>query len=445
MAEDKKWEGLTKEEKRDRRFKYWIEAKNIQFKSPEAKKLYQERATRFAKAYQLQIPDRVPVRLPAGSFAAYYAGYDLYTVMYDLEKSKEASLKFLNDFRDDMDSFAGVGSAYGAVSDIMDYKFSKWPGHGLSIKATSHQFVERINMRADEYDDLIRDPSDWALRVFIPRTVGALEPFRKLQDLSDLLAHPNSFVTPAASPDVRAAFQALIDAGLELEKRQKITLEVSREVRSAGFPAMGGGSGMAPFDVMGDFLRGTNGIFTDMYRQPDKLHEAMDKIADLMIARGKETAKNINAIMMSFPLHKGDDTFMSDKQFETFYWPSLKKVILAFIEEGLMVSLFAEGAYNNRLKQITDLPKGWVNWTFDRTDMKKAKEILGSTCCISGNIPASLMITGTAQEVKDYCRKLIEACAPGGGYILAGGCSATETNAENLRAIMQTAKEYGVY
>jgi uroporphyrinogen-III decarboxylase len=275
--------------------------------------------------------------------------------------------------------------------------------------------------------------------------VGALEPFTKLPDLSDLLAHPNSFVTPAASPDVRAAFQAIIDAGIELEKRQKASMEITREARSIGFPSTGGGMGMAPFDVMSDLLRGTRGIIMDMYRQPDKLHEAMDKVADLMIARGKETAKNINALVMTFPLHKGDDTFMSDEQFETFYWPSLRKVVMAFIEEGLMVSLFAEGRYNNRLKHITDLPKGWVNWAFDKTDMKKAKEILGGICCISGNIPSSLMATGTPQEVKEYCCKLIEYCAPGGGYVLSGGASVTETNAENLRVIMEASREYGVY
>ena len=28
------------------------------------------------------------------------------------------------------------------------------------------------------------------------------------------------------------------------------------------------------------------------------------------------------------PLHKGDDTFMSDKQFDKFYWPSLQKLFM---------------------------------------------------------------------------------------------------------------------
>jgi uroporphyrinogen-III decarboxylase len=83
---------------------------------------------------------------------------------------------------------------------------------------------------------------------------------------------------------------------------------------------------------------------------------------------------------------------------------------------------------------------------FDKTDMAKAKKMIGDRCCISGNVPASLMIAGTPEEVKECCRKLIETCAPGGGYILAGGCTATETkNPDNFRAFMETAVKYGTY
>jgi uroporphyrinogen-III decarboxylase len=71
--------------------------------------------------------------------------------------------------------------------------------------------------------------------------------------------------------------------------------------------------------------------------------------------------------------------------------------------------------------------------------------MVGKTCAIAGNVPASVVITGTAKEVKESCRKLIETCAPGGGYILSAGASATEARAENLRAFMEAAKEYGVY
>jgi uroporphyrinogen-III decarboxylase len=137
---------------------------------------------------------------------------------------------------------------------------------------------------------------------------------------------------------------------------------------------------------------------------------------------------------------------MSRKQFEKFYWPGLKKVIDALVEDGIMVSLFAEGSHNQRLDYYGDFPKGWVSWLFDRTDMAAAKKAIGDRCCISGNVPASLMVAGTPMEVKEYCRNLIETCAPGGGYILAGGCSATETkNPDNFRVYMEAAVEYGTY
>jgi uroporphyrinogen-III decarboxylase len=54
-------------------------------------------------------------------------------------------------------------------------------------------------------------------------------------------------------------------------------------------------------------------------------------------------------------------------------------------------------------------------------------------------------MTGTAKQVKDNCRQLIEICAPGGGYILAGGASIDKGNIENLRAMMEAAYEYGTY
>ena len=145
------------------------------------------------------------------------------------------------------------------------------------------------------------------------------------------------------------------------------------------------------------------------------------------------------------PLHKGDDTFMSDKQFEEFYWPTLRRLFLAMIDEGLVPMPFAEGRYTSRLKQITDTPRSGVIWYFDHTDMAEAKRILGDICCIAGNVPTSVMMTGTVEQVKENCRKVIEDCAPGGGYILGGGAHIDKGKMENLQAMMDSAKEYGTY
>jgi uroporphyrinogen-III decarboxylase len=75
----------------------------------------------------------------------------------------------------------------------------------------------------------------------------------------------------------------------------------------------------------------------------------------------------------------------------------------------------------------------------------RAKQIVGGTACIAGNVPTSLMCTGTPQAVKEYCRKLIEDCSKGGGFILTGGAQATESTPENFRALMKAAREYGTY
>lgn len=434
---------MTPEEKREERFRKYLDTTGREFESPEAERLYKERSRRMYDVYHLKESDRVPVSIPAGYFAAYYGGGNLGSVMYDYDELKRSWLKFMRDF--EMDSFGGPGLVHsGKVMEMMDYQYMSWPGHGLGWEVSSYQYKEGEYMMADEYDDLIRDPSDFTLRKIMPRAVGALKPFSKFGPISSSLGMPSNFVSAAANPEMRQALKKLIEAGEELEKWSEAVMEVSREAMRAGFPAMGGGMGTAPFDILADTLRGTRGVIMDMYRQPAKVHEAMDRIADFIIANAIEMA-GPNGIMIGFPLHKGDDTFMSDAQFEEFYWPSLRKVIVALSEEGLMSSLFAEGRYMNRLKFIKDVPVGWTSWLFDQTDMAAVKKELGGIACISGNIPSSLVCTGTPEKVKEYCRYLIDTCAEGGGYILAGGASATEATAENLRAIMEVAKEYGVY
>jgi uroporphyrinogen-III decarboxylase len=146
-----------------------------------------------------------------------------------------------------------------------------------------------------------------------------------------------------------------------------------------------------------------------------------------------------------FPLHKGADGWMSEKQFDTFYWPTLKKVMDALIEEGIICMLFAEGSYNTRLEKATDFPKGSVVWWFDQSDMVGAKKILGNKFCIEGNVPSSLIVTGSPKDVKERCRRLIEECGKGGGYILGAGCIADDPKLENLQAMMEAIREYGVY
>jgi len=438
------WTTLTPEQKRAERLRKWMEPPETDFASPEAAAAYKARVTRLTKAINLEVPDRVPVMLPVGSFPLHYAGMTLKQGMYDNHAVVRAYRQFIKEF-DIGDTGTGAMVMSGKASEILDSLSSRWPGHGLPDDAQMNQFVEGEYMKADEYDHFLYDCADWCFRRYLPRSLGALAPFATFAPLYDMLGMPNRFVQPAARPDVRAAFQAIIDYGKESEEWMKPLMELGREVYAAGYPSFMGGQAHAPFDILADTLRGTRGIIMDMYRQPDKVMRAIEMLIPMNIDIGVRQANQSGRPFVFFALHKGDDMFMSDEQFEKFYWPGLRAVILGLIEEGIVPYLFAEGKYTNRLRIIKDLPRGKALWHFDQTDMDRAKDILGDVCAITGNVPTSLLVTGTPSQVREYCRHLIEYCGKGGGFILTGGASINRGDPDNLRAMTDAVKEYGVY
>ncbi len=441
----KKWEEMTWQEKREERFKRWLNPPDVKFISPGAEKLYKERATRFIKAIKLEEPDRVPVMLPTGNYPAYWAGENFHTLMYDYKKGHEIWKKYMEEFGD-MDTFNGPGFVpSGKIAEVVTSKLQKLPGLGLPEDSPMNQFVEGEYMKADEYDLFMMDPTDYNLRVMMPRTSDFYKCFEKLPPLRMSIVDP--WVAILSDPDIRRTFLTLMSLSDENEKWMSASMEINQYIKSRGYPSMFGFGPMvgAPFDNFADALRGTHGIVMDMYRQPEKLHEAMEYWLNMMIKTSIKNFPMTDSPVIVMPLHKGDDTFMSDKQFAEFYWPTLRRLFLAMIDEGLVPMPFAEGRYTKRLKQIADTPRSGVMWWFDQTDMARAKEIIGDVCCIVGNVPTSVMMTGTTEQVKENCRRLIETCAPGGGYILGGGAHIDRGKIENLKAMMDAAKEYGVY
>ena len=138
--------------------------------------------------------------------------------------------------------------------------------------------------------------------------------------------------------------------------------------------------------------------------------------------------------------------FMSLEQFKTFYWPTLHKLILGLIDFGLVPMILVEADYTDRLEIIKDIPAGKAIYWFERTDIFKAKEILGDRVCIKGNIPSSLLCTGTPNAVKEYCKKLVDVVGKGGGLIIDGDIGIPdEAKVENVRVMTDFVREYGVY
>ena len=145
------------------------------------------------------------------------------------------------------------------------------------------------------------------------------------------------------------------------------------------------------------------------------------------------------------PLHKGADGFLSDEQFKKFYWPTFRQVMMGLISEGCIPFPALEGHWDSRLKVIQDVPKGKTIWMVDQSDIAKAKATLGKNACLVGNVSSSMLTLGTPQEVRDYVKKLIDTVGQGGGYIVSNGAFFDQAKPENVKAMVDAAKEYGAY
>jgi Uroporphyrinogen decarboxylase (URO-D) len=441
--EERSWSELTPAEKRERRWAAFVDPP-VEFASPEAGEAYRARATRLRQAILLEgTPDRVPVELVSHFFAGRAVGMTPYECMYDYERAAAAWLRANRVLQPDSMMAPLFAAIPGRAYDLLDVKILNWPGHGVPMD-TGFQYNEQEWMHEDEYDLLIDDPTDYMLHVYLPRVVGGMSGFTGLvspMDMIEIVTAPTYWMR-WATPEVQASLEALAAAGRECGAWGAHMFPLLGQLVAEGFPGPVGAMSKAPFDVIGDTFRGTRGIIMDMYRQPDTVLEACDRLAKLMVKWVTRRATPGSPPLVFMPLHKGADGFMSDEQFRTFYWPSLRAVLTGLIDDGFVPHLFAEGAYGSRLEIIADLP-GPTVWHFDRTDMREAKRVLGGKACIKGNVPLSLMNLGTPAEVTAYCRDLIDAVGPGGGFILDVGAVADEAKEENIMAMMQAAKDFG--
>ena len=65
--------------------------------------------------------------------------------------------------------------------------------------------------------------------------------------------------------------------------------------------------------------------------------------------------------------------------------------------------------------------------------------------CLKGNVPLSLLAAATRDEVRDYCKKLIDAVGKGGGFIMDTSTVIDDAKPENVKAMFDVTKEYGIY
>jgi hypothetical protein len=437
------WDKLDWQERRERRFQRWLSAPGVEFQSEATRQAYRERVQLFIDVICLKKPARVPVNTLCGYFVGKHSGLSKKEFMYDYEKAAGAVKKFHDDFQPDYQ----VGAVAPArVFELLGLNLVQWPGGALSDE-TPWQYVESEYMGEDEYDALIGDPETFFRRTLLPRfgsafgSLAGLSPFTDMMEATTMLFS----LLPFADPAVVEGVQRLTAAAQECLNWLMTTGAAGADAAARlGIPRAMAGFGKAPYDILADTLRGTKGIMIDRFRRPEKILEASERLVPVVTEWGVRQASRSAAPLITFVLHKGADSFMSDADFKNFYWPTLKAVMKGLIAEGVVPFMFAEGGYNKRLEVIADddLPAGSVVWLFDQTDMFAAKRALGGRAAIAGNVPTALLALATPAEVEKYVTDLLEGCAKDGGVLLQNGAVLDDAKAENLTAMIQTARNW---
>jgi hypothetical protein len=364
----------------------------------------------------------------------------------DHNKLDELWMRYHEEFNPDIGDTPYFINGFFEIANILDFKLLKWAGHGLDDNA-SYQFVESEMMKQDQYDWFLSDPSDFMFRHMFPKVYGSLAPLAKLPTITASYYFFTPFIWVAlADPVYQEVGRALSNAASVAAKNLGELTAYHQKLADAGWPLAQGAMTQAPLDIVGDYLRGIKGMLLDLRRCPDKLLAACDKLLPILLELAVSSVR-ISGIPICFiPLHKCMDNFMSQEQFEKFYWPTLLELMRGLVAEKISPYLLIEGVCDQRLPlMIRDAPPGMCIYHLENSDIFKAKKLARDKVCLRGNVPASILTTGTPDDVRAYCKRLIDEVAVGGGFLMDTACNLTESKPENVKAMFDYTREYGVY
>ena len=391
--------------------------------------LYDERLSRYLTAMRNGKPDKIPIRPCVAEFTAKYAGFTCQDVSHDYNKAFEAAVRCASDF--DWDAVvANMVYVWTGMTQALGLKYYGIPG--IHIPAdTGFQYREppedEAFMKADEYDELIDDPTAFLYNKWLPRV--------------------STEVTADGAPSSYRGNLALVKGSMAM--MQYFTAfgpQCERLRTECGSVSAIAGIFKAPFDIIADKLRGYLGLTMDMVEQPDKVLAACEALMPHLCHVGLSTADPAGQVPIGFWMHRGCEPFVSRGQFESHYWSTLKPIIEEFWRQGHQTLFYAEGDWTPHLHRFAELPDQSIVYHVDRGDIEAAHRTLGHKFCLSGGIPNAMLSYQSPDEVRAYCREVIDTVARDGGYIMdASAIMQNDTSIENMRALTDFTRDYGVY
>ncbi len=368
---------------------------------------------RIITAMQLKEPDRVPVWPLIDFLPVYYYDITAQEMIEDPDKSQAAMEWIYHELGGFDIAMAGGGMYMQYVNpfpDIFSIFYLDWrlPGRMLPVNASPQLFERALDdpfITEKDYDKIIEKGLLWLANF----ERGSMKDMMKLSKIGPKVA----------------------------ENTVKWWTQFK-------VPTFNDGAAIPPFDLLSVF-RGATNFMKDIYRYPDKIIEVSDFLIDNLILMGEFGPSQMGGKTILVGSARASADFISEKHFEQLFWPYFKKMVTKYVTDGFIVQLHMDTNWTDRLHYFKELPKGKIYLHMDeRTDIFKAKEILGDHMCIEGNLKPSLFKLGTPKQIEDETKKIIDGCAEGGG-LFVGSEIPDDAKLENVKAMIDTCKTHGVY
>jgi len=391
--------------------------------------IYQQKLERYVTALRNEKPDRVPFRPFAAEAVTNCSDYTCQDVAHDYEKAFDATCK-LCEVLDCDATVANMVYVWTGLTEAMGLKYYGVPG--IDIPADrGFQYIEppeeEAFMKADEYDQLIDDPTAFLYNVWFPRVSRDASLIGEASTYRNNLA----FVRGAmAMMDYFTAFGP----------------QIARLKQETGTVSAIAGILKAPFEILADKLRGYIGLTMDMETQPDKVLEACEALAPHLCNIAMATGDPEKRVPIGYWMHRGCVPFVRMSQFHSHHWPTLKPIIEELWANCFQTLFYAEGNWNAHLESFRELPDRSIVYHVDQDDVFDVHRKIGDKFCISGGIPNFLLSYRSPEETRTFVKKVLTGVAREGGYILdAAAIMQNDTKIENLKAMANAAREFGIY
>ena len=371
--------------------------------------VYDERLARINAAIALEPVDKVPMISGAAAVASQFCGVKMADYIKDMELNCTVNIKAT----EMMGNIDGIQTPLSSPYGLPTLWLSNIKAPGVELTDNElWQVCEAELIQPEDYDDILENGfGQWYTRFMK----------EKLHDPIGMMAQ----------------------TGLSTYGPTAI-----KRFEEAGYVVVKDGSLLSPFEMFCGGRSLETFLVEDLLEEPDKMDQVFEVTHKFNMDRYTKRFSDPKTRPFGVWIGgwRGTPETLNPHMFERFSWRYFKDLIQLCLDFGVVPFMHLDACWDQGLHYFKEyMPKGRGVLCLDgKTDIFKAKEIVGDSICIMGDVPASMLAFGTPQDVYDYTTKLCKEIGPT-GFMCCSGCDVPfNAKLENTQMMAKAVDDFAV-